>query len=81
MTEERLTPEEQQYEAFVADTHPTFHQCPECFGKTVLYKGKGLDSVYYICSRYREAGHKTDAEINAEITRLRKLLNPSGRFE
>ncbi len=34
--------------------------CPECFGKTILLRGKGLDSEYYVCSRWKEAGHLTE---------------------
>jgi len=55
-------------------------RCPECFGKTVMFKGKGLDMQYMICSHWKEPGHKSEDEINAEIARVRSQVRPSGRF-
>ena len=54
--------------------------CPECKGRTVEYTGKGLDTQYRICSRYTEAGHKSEEEINREMANLRRGIKPSGRF-
>ena len=54
--------------------------CPECFGQTILFKGKGKDTQYKVCSKWPGPGHKTEVEINQIISRVRRQLNPSGRF-
>ena len=54
--------------------------CPECYGKTVMFGGNGMDTQYKICPRYKEAGHKTEAEITTEIQRVQRLIRPSGRW-
>ena len=56
------------------------NKCPECFGLTVQFWGKGKDMQYRICPRYKEPGHKTEAEINQVIHQVRMSVNPSGRF-
>ena len=54
--------------------------CLECHGKTVLFKGRGLDMRYKICSRWKEPGHKSEDKVKQEITDLRRQIRPSGRF-
>jgi len=54
--------------------------CPECFGRTVMWRGKKLDLQYQVCSRWQEAGHMSQNEIQETIQRVRRLENPSGRF-
>jgi len=59
----------------------TDDKCPECQGHTVQFRGSGRDTQYKICTRYREKGHKTDAEIDAAIAAVREANYPaSGRF-
>jgi ssDNA-binding Zn-finger/Zn-ribbon topoisomerase 1 len=54
--------------------------CPECHGKTVLFRGSGHNVQYYICSRGKEPGHLTWEEVQAEIARVRSAAMPSGRW-
>ena len=63
----------------MADKEQVFH-CSECCGKTVLFGGNGMNTQYKICSRYKEAGHKTEAEITAEIHSMQKRIRPLGRW-
>ena len=55
-------------------------RCPECGGRTVEFRGRGLDMNYRICSRYTEPGHKSEADIRKAIADVRHAVRPSGRF-
>ena len=55
-------------------------KCPECFGLTVQFTGKGKNMQYRICSKWQEPGHKTQTEIEDLIHRVRMWENPSGRL-
>ncbi len=54
--------------------------CPECFGKTILFYGKGKNTQYRICSRWRESGHLTEKEVKERLHQVKMTINPSGRF-
>ena len=54
--------------------------CPECFGKTINFKGPGLDSEYRVCPRYQEPGHLNAAEIREAYMAYGRAVYPSGRF-
>ena len=54
--------------------------CPECAGRTITFRGKGLETEWKICPRCQEPGHKTLAECQAEIRKLQRDIRPSGRF-
>jgi hypothetical protein len=64
------------------ETEPTSEtKCPECFGKTVIFRGKSKwDFEYSICSRWQEPGHHTEEQIKTTISNARKAINPSGRW-
>ncbi len=53
--------------------------CPECFGATIVFKGKALESMYMICPRWKEPGHLSEGEIEDKLRRVRQFENPSGR--
>jgi len=54
--------------------------CPECNGETVMFIGKGFNTLYNICSRYKETGHKSEEEIQKILSDARRIIRPSGRF-
>jgi len=54
--------------------------CTVCQNKTILFRGKGLDTEYYICPHYKEAGHLTEKEINQKLIDMKKLLLHGGRW-
>ena len=54
--------------------------CQECMGMTIIFKGKGLDIQYKVCPYWKEPGHKSEGEIEQEISNLRRNVRPSGRF-
>ena len=54
--------------------------CPECDGRTVMFRGRGLDMQYMICVWYTEPGHLSEKEIKDRIAMVRHTVHPSGRF-
>lgn len=54
--------------------------CPECEGRTIEFRGTGLNAQYRLCSRYKEPGHKTEEQCRAELAETRQAIRPSGRF-
>jgi hypothetical protein len=54
--------------------------CQECFGKTVLFKGSGLDSQYYICSRVDTPGHLSMMAVNQIVAEWRITHSNKMRF-
>ena len=54
--------------------------CQECHGVTIMFEGKGLDMQYKIRPYWKEPGHKSEGEIEQEISNLRRNIRPSGRF-
>lgn len=56
-------------------------KCPECGGATVMFRGKGLDREYKVCSQWEQPGHLTLEEIRAKIGQDARLsAPPSGRW-
>lgn len=56
-------------------------KCSECGGATVEYSGRGLDTQYKICGRWREPGHLSQDEAMAQVRKVRMANYPkSGRF-
>lgn len=55
-------------------------KCPECNGVTVMTRGKGTDTQYMICTRWKQPGHLDQIDIEMRVRELRKELRPSGRF-
>lgn len=56
-------------------------QCPECEGRGVDFRGRGNNLQFRICSRYREAKHPSEEEIQKRIASERAAHYPSsGRF-
>ncbi len=56
-------------------------ECAICKGKTVWFEGEGAAATVYVCPRVSrpEYEHKTDDEINAEITEWRiKMFEIAG---
>ena len=56
-------------------------QCSECGGRTIEFKGYGLDEHFKICSRYKEAGHKTIEEVKRELADRRRASGGDAMFE
>ena len=57
------------------------NKCPECFGQTIMFMDAGKNSQFKLCSRYKEPGHKTEAEIQQEYqAHMRFNMPRSGRF-
>ncbi len=54
--------------------------CPECKGVTVEFRVHGLNTEHKICSRWREPGHLSEAEIREKIRAVTVALRSSGRF-
>lgn len=54
--------------------------CPECAGRTVEFRGAGLNMQHRICSRWEEPGHKSWEEVQKEVAVVRDAVNPSGRY-
>ena len=54
--------------------------CPECGGRTIELRGKGVDTQYKICSLWKEPGHRPEEEVKRILARVRRELRPSGRF-
>lgn len=54
--------------------------CPECFGQTIIFRGKGLESQYKLCSKWKQPGHLTEAAIKEKYEQMGRIICPSGRF-
>ena len=54
--------------------------CSECAGRTVLFRGHGGGTQYWICPKVREPGHLSAREIEERILLARTTIKPSGRF-
>lgn len=54
--------------------------CEECSGRTLEFRGHGLDLQYRVCSRWRAPGHLTEQEMREKLAAERLRLRPSGRF-
>lgn len=55
--------------------------CPECGGKGIEFRGSGKNLQHKTCSRWREPGHPTEAEIRAKLSEMFNAHYPaSGRF-
>ena len=61
-------------------SRPRPEKCQECFGRTVLFKGSGLESEYYICSQVDTPGHLSRVEINQLIADWRIASTNLRRF-
>lgn len=59
---------------------PEEQRCPDCQGRTIEFKGKGLESQYRICPRWTEPGHLTSQEVQARLFRYMQSVRPSGRW-
>jgi hypothetical protein len=54
--------------------------CPDCGGKTIEFRGSGLNVEYRVCPRWKQPGHKKKAEVLREIEAKRAAHAPaSGR--
>lgn len=62
------------------DETEVVEKCPECFGLTIQFTGKGKNMQYRVCSKWQEPGHKTETEVNQIIHQVRTAVNPSGRL-
>lgn len=55
--------------------------CPDCDGKTVEFRGAGLETEFKVCGRWKEPGHLARHEINERIAAVRRNETPTkGRF-
>lgn len=55
-------------------------RCEECEGRTVEARGSGKDTQWKLCRRWKEPGHKTEAEVRQELAAWYVHAAPSGRF-
>lgn len=53
--------------------------CPECDGRTVEFRGRGTETQYRICPRWREPGHLSREEIAERIAVEAMAEHPTGR--
>ena len=55
--------------------------CPEWGGKGIEFRGAGSGLQHKTCSRWKEPGHPTEAEIRAKFSEMFNAHYPaSGRF-
>jgi hypothetical protein len=56
-------------------------KCEHCGGDTIRFRGTGLDTESWLCPRWRDPGHLSEAEIRARKRQEMAGLYPSsGRF-
>lgn len=53
--------------------------CPECQGKTIETRGSGMDLQYRVCSRWKEPGHLSAAEITNALRVAIETFGPRDR--
>jgi hypothetical protein len=53
--------------------------CVECGGRTIEFRGTGLNTQYRVCPRFREPGHLSEDEMVNALATARGNLTPSGR--
>ena len=54
--------------------------CPECGGRTVDFRGRGLNLEAKVCSRWTEPGHLSETEWREKLRQAIHAALPSGRW-
>lgn len=55
-------------------------KCHECGGSTVMFRGKGLNLEYKVCSLWQKPGHLSREEIRAKVAQVIQIELPEGRW-